>query len=268
MKYALFESLGDEYPYALERRHGYIVEKIVELWDRPEIDDYFTSLLIDTRGGRKGFEPDVFKDIRCLYKFRESERLREAQSKFEVMRELEQRGVNFNVPAFLEAVRQGDQRLVDLFVRGGINVNASDDDKSTALQIALKSGFTVIALILLKAGADVNVRDAAGFTPLLMACGKTTPGYKEVAEKLVLRGADPNARDPLGWTPLLLAISAGNAELVNQLLENGASPMARTRRGENAKDLAQKFGHENLVDLLGTIGTRKSDFLSQTFKWL
>lgn len=250
MKYALFEPLGDEYPYALERRHEYILEKLTKLWDTPEIDAYFTSLLIDTRGGRKGFGPDVFKDIDCLYKFRESERLREAQSKLEAMRELELRGLHFNAAAFLKAVRQGDQRLVDLFVRGGINVNAHDDGDGTALQVALKGGFTVIALILLKAGADANARDATGFTPLLMACGKTTFGYKEVAEKLVHMGADVNARDPLGWTPLLLAISAGNAGLVSLLLANGASPMARTRKGENAWYLAQKFGHKDLIDLL------------------
>lgn len=83
-----------------------------------------------------------------------------------------------------------------------------------------------------------------------MACGKTTQGYKEVAEKLIRKGVDVNAREPLGWAPLLLAISAGNAELVRLLVAHGANPAARTRKGQNAMDLACKYSHENLIDLL------------------
>ena len=250
MKYPLFAVLEDEYPTALEKRHEYIIKRLVELWDEPEIDDYFTSLLIDTRGGRQGFAPDVFQDIHRLHKFKETERLRLVEEKQMAIKALELHGTHFNPGAFARAVEQGDPTLVDLFIRGGINVNGTDADGNNLLIIALRSGFTIIANILLKAGAHVDVRDNTGFTPLLMACGKTTHGYKEVAEYLILHGADVNARDPLGWTPLLLAISAGNTELVELLLKNGANITVRTRKGENAMDLARKFGHDQLIDLL------------------
>lgn len=269
MKYALFKPLGDEYPYALERRHEYILEKIVQLWDNPELDVYFTSLLIDTRGGRKGFEEEVFKDIHRLYKFRETERLREAESRHEAVLELERRGLVFNATEFLRAVQQGDRGLVDLFVRGGINVNVRGDyDNSTALQIALNKNFSIIAMILLKAGADVNAPDTTGFTPLLMAAGKTSQGYQEVAEQMVKKGADVNARDPLGWTPLLLAISVGNIDLVKLLLEKGADARIRTRKGESARDLAKKYGHEEIMALFPEIKLPKEKSSSFLGKWL
>jgi ankyrin repeat protein len=250
MKYSLFEPLGDDYPAALEQRYERILEKIVELWDEPEIDDYFTSLIIDTRGGRGGFEADVFNEIHQLRKFRESERLRKVEDKYEAVCELKKRGIEFTVETFLQTVYDGDQSLVDLFVRGGINIHVPDELGNSAIVIALKKGYTVIANILLIAGADPNAHDGHGFTPLLLACGKDTKGYKEIATKLIRLGADVNARDPLGWTPLLLALSAGTVEVMELLLKHGANPLARTRKGENAMSLAQKYGKMDLINLL------------------
>lgn len=269
MKYPLFAPMEDEYPIALEERHEYILEKLVALWEEPEIDDYFTSLLIDTRGGRQGFSAEAFQDIHRLYKFKETERLRLVEEKVSAIRALELHGINFNPGAFARVVEQGDAALVDLFIRAGMNVNGADANGNNLLLVSLRSGFTIIANMLLKAGAHVDVRDNTGFTPLLMACGKKTQGYKEVAAHLILHGADVNVRDPLGWTPLLLAISAGNKELIELLLKNGAHIAVRTRKGENAMDLARKFGHDELIDLLfevsadGAIKSR-SQFTAQT----
>ena len=82
MKHNLFEVMGREYPYALQQKYPHVLNKIIELWNQPEIDHYFTTLLLDTRGGeRKGFDDDAFKDITHLYEFRESEYLREAENK-------------------------------------------------------------------------------------------------------------------------------------------------------------------------------------------
>jgi hypothetical protein len=53
MKYPLFEHLIDDYPTALEQHYERILKKIVELWNEPEIDDYFTTLTIDNRGGEE-----------------------------------------------------------------------------------------------------------------------------------------------------------------------------------------------------------------------
>jgi ankyrin repeat protein len=176
--------------------------------------------------------------------------LRKSGDKLESIRELERRGIEFRVETFLQTIHDGDQSLVDLFVRAGINIHTHDELGNPAIIIALKNGYTVIANILLTAGTDPNVCDGQGFTPLLLACGKATKGYKEIAEKLIRMGADVNANDPLGWTPLLLALSAGNVELIELLLEFGANPWVRTRKGENAVSLAHKFGRVELINLL------------------
>ncbi|TRW95152.1 ankyrin repeat domain-containing protein [Candidatus Methylobacter oryzae] len=261
MKYPLFEPLGDQYPTALEQHYERIIKKIVELWDDPEIDDYFTSLIVDTRGGRQGFAADVFKDIHTLYKFKELERLRKAKNRRDAIRELQVRGIEFRPGAFLKAIQDGDQRLVDLFIQAGINVHTNDETGCPAIMIALKGGYTVIANILLTAGANPNAHDALGFTPLLMACGKAAQGYRGIAEKLIRLGADVNACDRLGWTPLMLAISGGAAEVAELLLQYGANPGLRTRKGENAMILAQKLGQDKLIDLLSAKQSGNSNSL-------
>lgn len=256
MKYPLFECLREQYPYALEQQYERILKKIDELWETPEIDAYFSDLIIDTRGGRQGFPKDVLNDIVTLRDFRETERLREAESQSDAMRELERRGVAFNDNAFQQALRHGDQMLVDLFVRAGINIHQEDADGSPPLLSALKKGYTVIARILLNAGADINARDKLGLTPLLLACGKPTRGYKEIAERLVRKGAEINVRDRLGWSPLLLALSGGTAEIAELLIERGADLSIRTRYGESALALAEKSENVRLITLLREKGAK------------
>jgi tankyrase len=52
VKHPFFEYLGENYPYALEARFDRILIKIEQLWYILEIYDYFSSLIIDSRGGR------------------------------------------------------------------------------------------------------------------------------------------------------------------------------------------------------------------------
>jgi len=257
MKYPLFECLGNDYPFALEAQYERILKRIDELWDSDEIDAYFTSLIIDDRGGRQGFPADVLNDILRLRDFSESERLRRAETPQEAAAELKERGVTFNDKEFLRAINQGNPELVDLFLRAGMNVHIEDELGTPAIVVALKKGYTIIARILLNAGADVNAHDKMGFTPLLLACGKPTYGYKAIAEKLIKKGADINARDRLGYTPLLLALSGGTAEVAEILIERGADISARTRAGESALALAEKAGRDQIVNLLEAKGARR-----------
>ncbi|MGZ4999204.1 MAG: ankyrin repeat domain-containing protein [Methylomonas sp.] len=259
MKHELFETLGNDYPTALQQKYPHVFKKIVALWNKPEIGSYFTSLLIDTRGGRKGFDADAFKDIHQLYYFRETEDLRQAETRAEATKQLETLGINFTVSEFIKAINQGNQKLADLFVRAGINVNACDPMGNSCLQIAIKNNFTIIANLLLKAGAHADVKDASGLTPLLEACGKKTRGYKELALRLIEHGADLNARNNIGWTPLMLAISVGDSDIVALLLDYGADPEVKTPKGDNALSLAKKFGYEDIVALISDHASKPSE---------
>ncbi|MDD2918354.1 ankyrin repeat domain-containing protein [Rhodoferax sp.] len=256
MKHPLLEGLGADYPTYLEQHHDRLLIKIDELWDTPEIDDYLSDLLIDKRGGRKGFAPDAVKELNALREYRMLETFLAVERKEIAIQELEKRGIFRSRAGFLRAVEDGDVEVTDLFIRANFNIHQTDDNGTPLLLLALKKGFTIMAKMLLNAGADVNEKDKLGLTPLMVACGKSTVGYKDVAEMLIRKGAHINVRDPMGYTPLLLALSGGTIDIAELLINRGADITARTRKGDTPLSLAQNAQCAEIVDLLISKGAK------------
>ncbi|MCK6410813.1 MAG: ankyrin repeat domain-containing protein [Azonexus sp.] len=249
MKHPLFAAMGKDYPIHLETQYERILIKIEELWGMPLIEDYFSDLLIDKRGGRQGFPSEVVKDIVKLREYHEVENFRAAERKEDAAQRLVARKVMLTGDAFLRAFRAGNQELVDLFIRAGFKPPPTDEGIPLLLA-ALRRGHTVVAKIMIEAGADVNARDNLGLTPLLVACGKTTPGYRVIAERLIARKAQLNVRDVFGFTPLMLAISGGMFDIARLLIERGADLGAISRKGETALNLLQASNAPEKRDLI------------------
>ena len=237
MNHPLFSAMEKDYPFYLEEHFNRILVKIVELWDTPLLHDYFSDLLIDKRGGRQGFPSEAVKELVMLREYHELETFRAAERKEDALVQLEERHIPLSDEGFLKVFREGNQEEVDLFVRANYPLPA-EDDGTPLLLTALKRGHTVVAKIVLEAGADVDARDAMGLTPLLFACGKTTKGYRTIAEGLIARGANVNIRHRFGFTPLLLALSGGMFDIAKLLVEHGADVHARSAKGETTLDLA------------------------------
>ena len=54
-------------PFACAHRFPRIANSIADLWRRvPQCEEYLDSLVIDLRGNRTGFPPDVAKELRAL----------------------------------------------------------------------------------------------------------------------------------------------------------------------------------------------------------
>lgn len=57
----------DVRPHALGRRYPRIVNRLAEIWQRPvQCERFLDELLLDKRGGRAGFPPEVASDIATL----------------------------------------------------------------------------------------------------------------------------------------------------------------------------------------------------------
>ena len=73
-------------------------------------------------------------------------------------------------------------------------------------------------------GADVNARAQNGWTPLHVQAGETEDsGASEAIAALLDAGADPNLRDAAGETPLAIALARGEAEKIALLRAHGAT---------------------------------------------
>jgi len=77
---------------------------------------------------------------------------------------------------------------------------------------------------LLRAGADVNVANDYGVTPISLGC---TNRNAAVVRKLLEAGADPNQATMMGEAPLMTCARTGSAEGVAALLHHGATVDAR-----------------------------------------
>lgn len=63
------------YPYALEQQFPHMLNKIVELWNSPELDPYLQQLMLDQRDHqRQGFPAEVATDILRLSRINTEQR--------------------------------------------------------------------------------------------------------------------------------------------------------------------------------------------------
>jgi ankyrin repeat protein len=111
-------------------------------------------------------------------------------------------------------------------------VNATANDGTTPLHLAVQRDDIQSVDRLLRSGADVRAANRYGITPLYIAC---VNGTVAIAERLLNAGADPNSALPDGETALMTAARTGTAGVVKALLARGADVRSRERlRGQTA----------------------------------
>jgi ankyrin repeat protein len=104
-----------------------------------------------------------------------------------------------------------------------------------------------VAARLIAAGASPNARNTFGDTPLF---GAVALGDRRCVKVLVRAGADVNLKSD-GWTALhQAALYKVEPEIVRYLLAAGADPTQRDRDGKSPRDVAQEQQARPLIELL------------------
>jgi ankyrin repeat protein len=110
-----------------------------------------------------------------------------------------------------------------------------------------------IASALLKAGADVNARDANGVTPLMFAA---IDGNIGIIKVLLEAGANVNAKSNGYMTPLLWAFNYGHLGAMSMLLRAGADPNVEFY-GQTLRELAIERDLKEIIAVLDAHAVRK-----------
>ena len=150
-----------------------------------------------------------------------------------------------------------------LLASPGIEPNAVDDIRQTALHIAAERGHNrMVELLLRHPRIKVNAQDHMGWTPLSKAA---FAGHAAVTRLLLARpDLDVNRADQDWQTPLFhAAAAAGNADIVRMLLADPRIDSAISNQPGHltALDMAVALGFHAIADLLRQRdgGSRKTD---------
>jgi len=154
--------------------------------------------------------------------------------------------------ALLYAARDGCSDCLDALIAAGADVNVPTPEGVTALMLALDNDHNDVAKLLLDRGANPQLWDWWGRTPLYIAIDRKASARlgsgpavssMDIIKTLLAADVDPSPQlnfhrpsrggnsgrfiDPLlntGCSPLLRATMAGDADVVRDLLAKGADP--------------------------------------------
>ncbi|XP_048246155.1 ankyrin repeat domain-containing protein 50-like [Haliotis rufescens] len=151
-------------------------------------------------------------------------------------------------PAWTAALH-GHKEVFDLLLRKGTDLPYVDFDDNTILHIACKGGnIEIVNYVITAKIVDINTRGFEGYTPVMEAA---VSGHKDVFDVLVRRGADLSLFDDQGCTSLHAACRGGNVETVKYILtQNIEIIYTSCSDGSTPVLVAVSNGQKEVFDLL------------------
>jgi len=143
---------------------------------------------------------------------------------------------------FLEAVKKRDGEEVTKYLSepGSTIINARDVmTGQSGMHVVVERRDLLWVNFLLQKGANPDIRDAKGVTPLELAASLR---FLEGMEALADAGANVDETNSTGETPLILAVHMRDTDMVKMLLDKGANPDKADSSGRSARDYAEVEG--------------------------
>jgi len=162
----------------------------------------------------------------------------------------------------IQAASRGDTTALQAQLAAGADPNSVDNsyvEGWTALMAALEHGHAAVVEALVRAGADVNARNGFGATALDIALANGQTKMAEVLRKVGGKGrgstqAGSSLSQGQELPPLHKAVSVGDTEEFNRLLESGENVNATDRGGITALHWAAAKGRFDMARRLITKG--------------
>jgi ankyrin repeat protein len=158
-----------------------------------------------------------------------------------------------DLPPLLAASWSGHVNIVFRLIQCGANVRLQGSKNNTSLFWASARGHVNVARILVDngAGLDINLANAQGLTPLVVAAQH---GRTEVVRYLISVGADVSASNKKQQTAMHLAAHGGHTDTIRVLLTAKAPVQNATSNGKTPLMFASAAGYADVIDTLVRAG--------------
>ena len=175
---------------------------------------------------------------------------------------IEARDSRHRKTALIWAAETGSSAAIKVLLDCGADVNAQDEQSLSALRYAAANARTEIVQLLLERGADPELADWGGKTPLIaVGWGRPfslggrfynpSPADRErTASLLIDAGAKSSATDYSGGAAIHYAAQNGYLELLKSLHCKGNCSLTSMWQGKSALDLAIEQGHTSIAKYL------------------
>ena len=157
------------------------------------------------------------------------------------------------VPLLILAALTGDANLLEGLIEEGADLDVRDEQGNTPLHAASQAGQERMVELLLAAGARTYLFSDGGTTALIAS---SLLGYEGIVERLLDQDAELGLSTPKGVTALMAASQEGHEDIVKLVLERGASIDSTTGEGTSALFIASLQGHKDIVERLLEHGAR------------
>lgn len=120
--------------------------------------------------------------------------------------------------------------------------------KGAPIFTAIAFSTVEVVKILIKKGADPDVTDSYGWTPLIRAIERSSPNLAMI--NLLAKKSDVNKPDRYGDTPLSTAVKAKNIDIIKILLTNKALDVNKSKAGVTPLHVAIENGNTEIIKIL------------------
>ena len=150
------------------------------------------------------------------------------------------------------AAERGNERVVRLLLEGGAEIEATNENGATPLHVAVESGHEQVVQLLLKAIAktDAKLSRSGDINSTALLHLAVESGHERIVQLLLEGGAEIDAKGKSGATPLHIAAERNNERVVRLLLEHDARIDAKAKDGATPLYVAALYGNEQVVQLL------------------
>ena len=155
----------------------------------------------------------------------------------------------------MDTIERGNIEIMKILIANGANVNASNHDGQTSLDMAIEKGNTEIVQLLMKNGATMDkyfTLSSAIYTKNI-----------EMIKMVIDNGAkvNPYFIDDEFLTPLMDACNTGTLEIVKLLLNAGANINDYGDEGQTALELVERREDKEMMEFLKSKGAKTSSEL-------